>query len=1315
VAGDAKDATGVLGGGKRKRKGSDDSGTETSPDAPYRKGHRMSGQHLLTVLAAIQDAAKGGPPTLLLDGLQPPKVCKEKLATATEEHRVFAVLWCHDHWFALTWKGAEPEHVVLFDSAETTRPSTKRTAAAFVTAIFGDDEIELRIGNGTKVKDDQPLCGYGCINDFALYAVCGQIWTGPVLVDVDTIEEPQHAVISFRANRQGWKACACGRGFRNRSELATLCPRCLHRKPDKRQRSPKVKKEGTVTAKKSPEAPTSGPETMASGSSEESAKRDKKKPRIEETIEETKAPVNFADQVKKATGPMTLRPKNRFCTRCQRYTAAGTCISCSNALCGICAGVTRQRCPKCIVTKDLPRGKRGRKKDIARGGEETAMTDGPAPSSAAPLPVGCDVEHEEQQESGGRHTPVALEDSPNAVEGPAPSSECEAEPAPVILFPKKAAKRSREPAAEKSKRLSSFNDSELRTKKCAGCQRTSDSTGKCVRCHAGLCQQCARHRAPKCSKCFAETRKPVIQGSVKVPTETPDEGSRKAAVVDTIMEETRVAKEVAKENPTQDGSKISSSESKARPKPSWAEVARSVASEKPSEVPKASRAAPMSDKGGQSEHSHATPPTPGSKGRVQAKGGCVASETTIQTPTEVTVVKVPEASKAVLLETTLPQPDPAPSHLPAQSKAPILPLDPPGVTAKESVLSWKQILDAIPDAKYVPGQCMDYGFFMAAANMILQTAKGKAPLGFSVFREGESHVDVPNKGQPLQVVLLHLTKPDHYAMFYFKTVGGMPEGEVQICEPLAVLHDHLDAQMKRYLQLAFGERAGLLSFRRARRYTSMHHDVDLSCGWACLNDLCHLAHHGTTGDKIWFTPDQLRDLHTLETMLNAGGPKEKCPRCNEPHNFRKGMLCDVCKLGSHERKAAARVTAAGSTAAVPRVETTQDPPAVSAPKKKVLRKSGSGSDSRGKRNYTQRPSDRRIASIEREIDEYDGGCDSGGPGFRVSPQGLRRTLPNKEVTMSFSDLTLRRLLETPILFLPVIPSIADGISMEQRRRHIYLLDSILDVLLQNRLEMSSLSLPKALVMAVERLASLRKWRAPTALLSSGANLLAAMSRLDQYAPPMESINLNRFSEWRDAMGTWTRLAFQYQPQVTEVTKEQVHQIIPDCTTPSKVLLIISWLHAARVGNVFKLRKENFHFEPQSSGLVAWAITWNAAKTTKKVGPYTTHSSIPKEWYELLQRWLVRRQNHDLLFKPDQEKSLTQELRLQLRLRNPKHDLRSLRRGSLCAMAKEGTPIETLLVFSGHRTVDMLLRYIQRGKMSGDRMEKGARAAKSALH
>jgi Phage integrase family len=207
-----------------------------------------------------------------------------------------------------------------------------------------------------------------------------------------------------------------------------------------------------------------------------------------------------------------------------------------------------------------------------------------------------------------------------------------------------------------------------------------------------------------------------------------------------------------------------------------------------------------------------------------------------------------------------------------------------------------------------------------------------------------------------------------------------------------------------------------------------------------------------------------------------------------------------------------------------------------------------------------------------------------------------------------------------------------------------------------------------------------------------------------------------FSEWRDAMTGWTKRSVGYVPKVTEVTLDQMKTLLSSsCKKVTKVLGLVAWLHAARVGNVLDLRVQDLELLPAPEGQpTRWLITWNHAKTTAQVGPYTTHSALSPEWERLLRDWLRDRRPQDLLIPHSHGQLAIDELRRLLRTNDAKHDLRSLRRGSLCAMARKGISMETLLVFSGHRTVDMLLRYIRRGRASLERTEKGAKAAAVSL-
>jgi hypothetical protein len=151
-----------------------------------------------------------------------------------------------------------------------------------------------------------------------------------------------------------------------------------------------------------------------------------------------------------------------------------------------------------------------------------------------------------------------------------------------------------------------------------------------------------------------------------------------------------------------------------------------------------------------------------------------------------------------------------------------------------------------------------------------------------------------------------------------------------------------------------------------------------------------------------------------------------------------------------------------------------------------------------------------------------------------------------------------------------------------------------------------------------------------------------------------------------------------------------------------------------VGNVFTVKVKESELR-RVDGINAWVITWTAAKTTPKVGAYTTHTAVSPQWLEEISSLGIGRLGEEFLVHPSLERAVVVELRAGLHRLNPKHDLRSLRRGSLTAMAQQGVDLETLLTYSGHRTVDMLLRYLQRGKVVQQRIQKGASAALKSLH
>ena len=64
----------------------------------------------------------------------------------------------------------------------------------------------------------------------------------------------------------------------------------------------------------------------------------------------------------------------------------------------------------------------------------------------------------------------------------------------------------------------------------------------------------------------------------------------------------------------------------------------------------------------------------------------------------------------------------------------------------------------------------------------------------------------------------------------------------------------------------------------------------------------------------------------------------------------------------------------------------------------------------------------------------------------------------------------------------------------------------------------------------------------------------------------------------------------------------------------------------------------------------------------------------------------------------------------LRTANPEYSVRALRRGALQAMAKSGASEATLMLFSGHKRVDTLMRYLNWGAEAGARQIQAQQAA-----
>ena len=332
-------------------------------------------------------------------------------------------------------------------------------------------------------------------------------------------------------------------------------------------------------------------------------------------------------------------------------------------------------------------------------------------------------------------------------------------------------------------------------------------------------------------------------------------------------------------------------------------------------------------------------------------------------------------------------------------------------------------------------------------------------------------------------------------------------------------------------------------------------------------------------------------------------------------------------------------------------------------------------------------------------------------GFPTGSVGLRRVPISQEAIQKLSPVCkmLRELLALTHLLIPDQESIQQGVSGDQRRKHLYVLADILTILSKH--EGTYNSLEDAMIDAVDALAKQRGWKAATTKVNYANCLYGALLRVDQYTNLRWSRKMTESQVWKDAMKTWMRSALGHNPKATEINFAALERIIEKASSRVKAWTLLSWASTGRPGNLFSLQKPDLHMSPMDKGWKT-AIQWRRHhKTVDKVGAYTTHTWLTQAWYEIVQTHLSGLQS-EWVFPLKEKQAMWAELNLLVKEQNPDWDMRSFRRGSLSHLARNGIPLEELLQFSGHKNIPMLLRYLQYGLHAGHRAEKSAKAAQT---
>ena len=269
------------------------------------------------------------------------------------------------------------------------------------------------------------------------------------------------------------------------------------------------------------------------------------------------------------------------------------------------------------------------------------------------------------------------------------------------------------------------------------------------------------------------------------------------------------------------------------------------------------------------------------------------------------------------------------------------------------------------------------------------------------------------------------------------------------------------------------------------------------------------------------------------------------------------------------------------------------------------------------------------------------------------------------------------------------PLISESLSAGVRQRHVQSVTSFAENL---PIEWGGLSLPVAAVKYFTQRAVVRMWRAST-LEREMANFMGALSNLPCYSTAAIGIDLGKSREWKAAMASARHKTNEDQNrEQPAATGDQIAAAAKNCNSPRESMaLIFSWIFAGRVGDVLELETKHVTMDPATRLVKA---SFYRGKGVKFNQPYTLATTMPECWQEEATEYLeeARTRPTALLF-PKCGPPLGPVLTAALRTINEDLGARAIRRGALQALADNGTDLEVVRTFAGHKRIETTYRYL----------------------
>jgi hypothetical protein len=162
----------------------------------------------------------------------------------------------------------------------------------------------------------------------------------------------------------------------------------------------------------------------------------------------------------------------------------------------------------------------------------------------------------------------------------------------------------------------------------------------------------------------------------------------------------------------------------------------------------------------------------------------------------------------------------------------------------------------------------------------------------------------------------------------------------------------------------------------------------------------------------------------------------------------------------------------------------------------------------------------------------------------------------------------------------------------------------------------------------------------------------------------------------------------------------------------RVFASLMWATAGRAGDVLTLHKEDIDYKDTQENTIDVRVSMKRGKGAKMGGPYIIPTCLPRAEVLELEAYLRDMTPTARIFPLAAKKTLTDELKKELKAVLPTASLPSVRKGAIKHLAAAGVPEAILMLITGHKTKASLYAYL--GKVPTTDTLKASKAAQ-ALH